>query len=378
MRPASKTSRPPRTQPRQAPGPARARARGRRGPDGIDLALQGGGSHGAFTWGVLDRLLEDTSLRFDGVSGTSAGALNAAVLATGFARGGGAEAKAALRAFWMDVAGSSACFGSWGHPAAGKGISAFNLDSNPWFQWTQQWLQLFSPTQLNPLGLNPLRDVTARHVDEGLLRSGPLQVFVTATDVETGQPEVFSGERLGLDALLASACLPQMFEAVRIGKRHFWDGGYTGNPALWPLIYATASSDVLLVKINPLRRPGVPDTADEIADRVNEITFNAGLVGEMRAIHFVQKLLREQRLEPGSYKDLRLHMVADEVGLAELRPSSKLNTDRDFLLALHDMGRQAAEAWLARDRPKVGRTSSVDIVQTFLAPRQGRGEGDAP
>ena len=346
--------------------------------DRIDLALQGGGSHGAFTWGVLDCLLEDGSLHVDGVSGTSAGALNAAVLATGFARGGPAGSREALRAFWMDIASHPSCFGTWGSTGATRALSAYNLDTQPFFGWGQQWLRFFSPYQFNPLGLNPLREVVLRHVDEVLLREGPIRVFVTATDVESGQPEVFRDERLSLDALMASACLPQLFRAVPIAGRHYWDGGFSGNPAIWPLIYFTDSSDVLLVKINPLSRPGVPDTADEIADRVNEITFNAGLVGEMRAIHFVQELLREQRLDPGRYKDLRLHMVADEVGLAALRPSSKLNTDRGFLLALFEQGRQAAQTWLSSHRQQVGRASSVDIAQTFLSPRQTRGAGEAP
>ena len=345
-------------------------------PKAIDLALQGGGSHGAFTWGVLDALLEDGRFRFDGVCGTSAGALNAGVLATGLARGGPAGAREALHDFWLDVAGSPSCLGDLPSGAA-QGLGRFNPDLNPWFQWTQLWLKTVSPYQFNPLGLDPLRDVLKRHIDERALREGSLKVFVAATDVQTGQPEIFMGERLGLDALLASACLPQLFRAVEIGGRPYWDGGYSGNPALWPLIYQTDSSDLLLVKINPLVRPGIPDRPDEIADRVNEITFNAGLVGEMRAIHFVQRLLSQHKLDAREYKNLRLHMVADEANLGELRPSSKLNTDRDFLLALRDLGRVAARRWLGEHAEDVGRRSTVDIEATFLAPRQGRGAGEA-
>ena len=336
----------------------------------IDLALQGGGSHGAFTWGVLDRLLDDTTLPIAGISGTSAGALNAAVLATGWASGGRSGAQAALRAFWLDVAGQSTALGGcFGAPA---GIAGFNLDMNPFYAWTQQFTRWFSPYQFNPLGSNPLRQVLQRHVQPQVLRHGPLALFITATSVQTGQPRVFDRQDLSIDALLASACLPQLFRAVEIDGQPYWDGGYSGNPALWPLIYNTEALDVLLVKINPLLRPGTPDTAEEIADRINEITFNAGLVGEMRAIAFVQKLVDEGRVEPGEYKNLRLHMVADEEGLAPLTASSKLNTERAFLEALHALGRAAAERWLHAHRASVGVRSTLDLRQTFLMPRSPR------
>jgi NTE family protein len=335
----------------------------------IDLALQGGGSHGAFTWGVLDRLLDDDAIAFDGVSGTSAGALNAAVLATGLAEGGRAGAQAALRAFWMDVAAQHSplqggCFGRW--PGAMPALEGFNLDRNPFYVWSQQWLRWFSPYQFNPLGDNPLRAVIERHVRPAVVARGALAVFVTATAVHTGQPRVFDRGALSIDALLASACLPQLFRAVPIDGEPYWDGGYSGNPALWPLIYGTDALDLLLVKINPLVRPGTPDTPAEIADRVNEITFNAGLVGELRAIGFVGRLVREGQLDAGRYKHLRLHMVADDAGLAPLTPSSKLNTERAFLEALHALGRAAAERWLAAHRADLGRRGTLDL-DGFLA-----------
>ncbi len=337
----------------------------------IDLALQGGGSHGAFTWGVLDRLLEDETLTFDGVSGTSAGALNAAVLATGLAEGGRAGAQAALSAFWLDVASTQSpygsCFGAWQGAAAG--LAGFNLDAHPFYTWSQQFLRLFSPYQFDLLGRNPLRDVLERHVRPQHLAGGPLRLFITATSVHTGQPRVFDHRDLGIDALLASACLPQLFRAVEIDGVPYWDGGYSGNPAIWPLIYHTDALDIVLVKINPLVRATTPDTPSEIADRVNEITFNAGLVGEMRAIGFVQRLLEEGRVDAGAYKHLRLHMVADDAGLAPLHPSSKVNTDRAFLLALHELGRTAADRWLQAHRADLGRRSTLDLQGSFLAPR---------
>ncbi|WP_137734182.1 patatin-like phospholipase family protein [Pseudaquabacterium pictum] len=338
----------------------------------IALALQGGGSHGAFTWGVLDRLLEDETLPIGGISGTSAGALNAAVLACGWVDGGRAGARAALRAFWLDVASQQSPWrgGCFGGP---RGLAAYNLDNHPLYAWQQQFLRLFSPYQFNPLGADPLREVLQRHVSRARLEASPIPLFIIATAVRTGQPRVFERADLDIDPLLASACLPQLFRAVQIDGEPYWDGGYSGNPALWPLVYNTPSLDLVLVKINPLVRPGTPDTPAEIADRVNEITFNQSLVGEMRAIDFVNRLLAEGKLSAGSYKGLRLHMVADDAGLAPLQGSSKVNTDRGFLEALHALGRAAAERWLAAHRADVGVRSSLDLRGTFLAPRTAPG-----
>jgi NTE family protein len=336
-------------------------------PVALNLALQGGGSHGAFTWGVLDRLLDDPTLAFSGASGASAGALNAAVLATGLAEGGRHGAQAALRAFWMDVAAQGAVFGRWPH-LPGAGLAGYNLDNNPFFALSNQFLRAFSPYQFNPLGENPLRAVLQRHVKLHALREGELALFITATAVRTGQPRVFRRADLSIDALLASACLPQMFRAVEIDGEPYWDGGYSGNPAIWPLTYNTAALDVVLVKINPLMRPDLPDTPEEIADRVNEITFNAGLISEMRAINFVQRLIEEGRVDTGEYKNLRLHMVADDAGLAPLHASSKLNTDREFLEALHALGRTAADRFLLEHRAQLGLRSTLDVRKTFLQP----------
>jgi NTE family protein len=342
-------------------------------PATVDLALQGGGSHGAFTWGVLDALLEDDSLEFDGVCGTSAGALNAAVLACAFAKGGRrqrrANARRALRGFWEDVGSCNAAFTPPG--ASGPGaLGRFNLDSNPWFAWGSAWSQLWSPYQFNPSNVNPLRAILERHVDEAALRASPLHVFVTATSVRTGQPEVFSGARLSIDALLASACLPQLFQAVEIDGEPYWDGGFVGNPALWPLIYETEALDIVLVQIDPLVRDITPTSAAQIADRLNEITFNATLSAEIRAIAFVKKLIAKHRIDAGHYKDLRLHRIADDAALAPLDVSSKYNNDPTLLARLFDIGRDAAQAWLAKDRPAVGVDSSFDIEQVFLAPRR--------
>jgi NTE family protein len=344
----------------------------------VDLALQGGGSHGAFTWGVLDRLLEDDGLDFAGISGTSAGALNGAVMLTGYieghSRGGIPEARAqaqkALADFWTDVSQHGPIFSPMTLHANGAFKPAFNLDQLPGYQWMNMFMQTFSPYEINPLNLNPLRDVVQRHVNTDAVHEacegGGIQLFVTATSVRTGQARVFTEEELTLDALMASACLPVIFQAVEIDGEPYWDGGYTGNPALYPLIYNTDTPDILLVKINPLQRTDHPTRSMDILDRLSEITFNASLTGEMRAIAFVKKLLKEEKIDPGRYKDLHMHMVADDLNLAPFNASSKSNTDRVFLQTLHDLGHAAADRWLAEHKADIGQRSSLDIERTFL------------
>lgn len=338
----------------------------------IDLALQGGGSHGAFTWGVLDRLLEEPDLGLSGISGTSAGALNAAVLVTGLTRGGPEGAREALRDFWRDVSVSGQIFSPFSLSQAGNGANgSFNFDRLPSYQWMTNFWRTFSPYEFNPLNLNPLRDVVRRHVDVSALQAchqapHKVNLFIAATSVHTGQARIFTGDELGIDALLASACLPFMFQAVEIDGEPYWDGGYTGNPAIFPLIYHSESLDILLVKINPLRREGTPTRSVEILDRLSEITFNTSLIGEMRAIAFVSRLLKERKLDPGNYKDLRLHMVADDAGLAPFNASSKFNTDWGFLEQLHGLGREAADRWLKAHGQDIGQRSSLDLEQEFL------------
>lgn len=367
----------------QAKAPARKAASTRRKkttPESrptVDLALQGGGSHGAFTWGVLDRLLDDDGLNFMGISGTSAGALNGAVMLSayvqGHAEGGEAEARKraqqGLRDFWQDVSRHGPIFS----PLTiqnGMLRPEFNFDQFPAYQWLNMFTRAFSPYEFNPLNLNPLRDVLQRHVKVEALHQGckscGVHLFVTATSVRTGQARVFTDQALSLDALLASACLPFVFQAVEIDGEPYWDGGYTGNPALFPLIYNTQAMDILLVKINALMRHDTPTRSMDIIDRLSEITFNTSLIGEMRAIAFVSRLLKEQKLDPGRYKDLRLHMVADD-GLAPFNASSKFNTDWTFLQQLHALGRQAADGWLATHRGDVGHRSSLQIEDTFLS-----------
>jgi NTE family protein len=345
------------------------------GPVAVNLALQGGGSHGAFTWGVLDALLEDGSLELAGLSGTSAGAMNAAVLACGLARGGRDGAREALRSFWACLSGQVQAFGpapglpamNAMNPGGAAGLAQFNLDSNPFFSWINAWFGLFSPYQFNPLNLNGLRQVVAAHVSDVELQNLPTPLYITATSVRTGQPKVFTGAGLSVDALMASACLPQLFQAVQINGEPYWDGGFVGNPALWPL-FETGVADIVLVQLDPLLRHDTPNTAVEITDRLNEITFNASLTAEMRAIHFVQKLSAQGHL-PAGYLVPRLHRIADDDALAPLTASSKYNTDARFLNELFVLGRTAAQHWLLGDRRLVGQAQGCDITRVFLDPR---------
>ena len=336
----------------------------------VNLALQGGGAHGAFTWGVLDALLEDGRLAFDGVTGTSAGAMNAAVMAHGWAEAKSRRrdprdgARAALRRFWEEIgAQPSVCALQNSLPGLARPPGA----SNPAVQWLDVVSRVWSPYQWNPLGFNPLRSVLERLVDfERLRKRAPFKLFVGATAVRTGRVRIFRDHELTLDMCLASACLPFAFQAVEVDGEPYWDGGYTGNPALFPLFYATKSCDLVLVQINPLHRDEVPSTAQEIGDRVDEISFNASLLFEMRAIAFVQRLLDERRVEEGRYKRLRLHMIANEERLRALGASSKYDTSPAFLERLFAIGRVTGTDWLEQNWAYIGKTSSVRVAETFL------------
>ncbi len=338
----------------------------------LDLALQGGGSHGAFTWGVLDALLEDESFDFSAISGTSAGALNAAVMVSGYVKDGRAGARQALTDFWRATSRAGGAFSPLSSSQQNAAGNPFGVDKLPGYQLLSSFFRSFSPYEFNPLNLNPLRKLLKEHVDLKALQDSEIALFITATSVRTGQARVFTGAEISLDALLASACLPFVFQAVEINGEPYWDGGYTGNPALFPLIYDSDALDLLLIKINPLSRPGVPTRSVDIIDRVSEITFNASLIGEMRAIAFVQRLLKENKLDPAQYKSLRLHMVADDEGLSAFNANSKFNTDRAFLEQLFELGRAAAQRWLKTHGKHVGIKSTLDIDAAFLGKSEGK------
>ena len=344
---------------------ARRRAATRVKP--VTLALQGGGAHGAFAWGVLDRLLEDGRISFEGVSATSAGAMNAAVLAYGLMTGGPAGARQALADFWRDIADTSARFSPFRQLPWFGGANSHTLDKSPFYLMTDMLLRLFSPYQFNPFNFNPLRDVLARHVDFAALREGAkMRLFLCATNVETGKVRIFPREEVCIDAVLASACLPFLFQAVEIDGVPYWDGGYVGNPAIYPLIYECATRDVVIVHINPIVRRGVPKTAAEILNRINEVSFNSSLMREMRAIAFVTSLIERGKLAEGEMKRMLIHSIRSDETMTALGVSSKLNADWGFLTELRDRGREQADAWLGESFDAIGVRSSVDIHADFL------------
>jgi len=332
----------------------------------INLALQGGGSHGAFTWGVLDRLLDDDRIDFDSLCGTSAGAMNAAVFATGWAEDGRAGAKRRLERFWNRIADVGS-FSPIQRTVVDTLMGNWRIDTSPGYLAADLMGRVLSPYQTNPLNLNPLRGILEEVVDIDLVRrASGLKLFLCATSVHTGKVKVFDNDELSLDAVLASACLPFLFQAIEIGGEHYWDGGYMGNPALFPLAYSSDCRDVVIVQINPLHRPEVPKTAQEILDRVNEITFNSSLMREMRAVHFVNRLIAGGKLDPEAYRITRIHMIDGGADMAALHASSKINPERLFLHHLRDIGRRVAGEWIEAHLACVGVESSVDVRATFL------------
>jgi len=319
----------------------------------VNLAMQGGGAHGAFGWGILDRLVEDERLDIEGLSASSSGSMNAVVYAAGRMRGGRAGAREALEKFW-------------------RSVSVAGMAYMPGFLWFQNLSGAFSPAQLNPFGLNPLRDLVKDNIDLDAVRAcTAVELFLCATNVGSGQPRIFRNAEITLDVLMASACLPSLFPAVEIGGQHYWDGGYMGNPALYPLIYNTAARDIVIVHINPIVRPQVPRSAAEIQNRLNEITFNSSLLRELRAIAFVTKLIEQGWLKEqyqDKLKHVLIHSIRADAAMSELGVSSKLNTDWRFLCELRDRGRDAASAWLEANFEHLGERSTVDLQSEFLAP----------
>lgn len=331
----------------------------RREPLLVDLALQGGGSHGAFTWGVLDRLLEEPWLQLDGISGTSAGAMNAAVLADGFTLGGPAGAKAALERFWQRVA-KAAQFSPLQRGPLDVLLGRWTLDSSPAFIGLDLLARMFSPYDLNPGGANPLRGILEESIDFGRLAASPIKLFITATNVRTGRGRVFRNADVTQDVLLASACLPTMFQAVEIEGDAYWDGGYAGNPTITPLVRELKSDDTILVQINPVERPGTPRTASEILNRLNEVSFNATLLKELRMIALLRQVADPGSGEGAVWAAMRIHRITSPM-MIELGHSSKLNAEWAFLTMLRDEGRRAAGEFLGAHAGDLGRVSSLDL-----------------
>lgn len=325
----------------------------------VDLALQGGGAHGAFTWGVVDRLLEEPWLEVEGISGTSAGAMNAAVMASGMALGGRPGAREALEAFWRRVS-HSARFSPFQRGPVDRLLGNWTLDNSPAFLMMDLMARVVSPYDVPSVGGNPLADVLAESVDFAALRDGPVKVFVTATSVRTGRARIFRNRDLGVEALLASACLPQLFQAVEIDGEPYWDGGFAGNPTLVPLVMELESDDTILVPINPIERPGTPRSARDILDRVNEISFNAVALKELKMMALLKKVADPGNTEGAAWARMRMHMVRNEV-MVGLGYSSKLNAEWAFLEWLRDAGRSAADDFLRDHAAAIGKRSSLDL-----------------
>ncbi len=325
----------------------------------VDLALQGGGSHGAFTWGVLDRLLEEPWLKVEAISGTSAGAMNAAVLVSGWMQGGATRARSALDAYWNRVA-EAAKFSPLQRSPLDRLMNRWTLDTSPAYLAMDLMTRVVSPYELNPFGLNPIRSILSESIDFAHLAEAPIKLFITATNVHTGRGRIFRNPEITPEVLLASACLPTMFQAIEIDGEPYWDGGFAGNPTITPLVRESDARDTILVQINPRERRDTPRTASEILNRLNEISFNAPLMKELRMI----ALLR-QTADPGSgegarWAGMRTHGIMTDK-LAELGASSKLNAEREFLTLLKDEGRRSADVFLATHGEDIGERSTTDF-----------------
>jgi NTE family protein len=332
----------------------------------ISLALQGGGAHGAFTWGVLDQLLEDGRLVIEGVSGTSAGAINAVMLADGLARGGPSEARRRLSDFWRAISANGDL--TTAQRRTVERLFAFvPLEGSPIQAWFEAVSRYFSPYDVNPLNINPLKDVVERFVDFDAVRGySDLHLYMCATNVKTGRLRVFVRDKITIDVVMASACLPNLFQAVTIDGIPYWDGGYLGNPAIFPLFYEATTEDVLIVQINPVERSEVPTESGAILNRINEISFNASLFGEYRAIDFVTRLIDQGRLPrgtgPGRYRRINAHRIALGDGGKLYTADSKLNTDYDFFRALHASGRRVTRSFLDAHFDDIGLRSTFDLA----------------
>jgi NTE family protein len=343
----------------------------------INLALQGGGAHGAFTWGTLDRLLEEDDIEIEGISATSAGAMNAAALKHGWISGGNSGARKALAGFWLSLAGidgilSEAIVEWLRQISPNPTFIARVLETNPAVVVGDALLRTLSPYQLNPWNYHPLRRTVESLLDYDRVcaREGP-KLFVTATHVRSGKARVFSGDEITPDAILASACLPTIYQAIEIldprtGRMEaYWDGGYMGNPALFPLFANTETPDILIVHINPLEREDVPLTAQGILNRINEISFNSSLLRELRAIDFVNRLIEEGRIERGVMKENFVHSVRDDGFMSQLGIATKLTLNRALLLQLMEAGRAAMDSFLRAHRDDLGKRSSSNLREMF-------------
>ncbi|MCX2789545.1 patatin-like phospholipase family protein [Vibrio sp. Sgm 5] len=331
----------------------------------ISLALQGGGSHGAYTWGVLDYLLSKDELEFCSISGTSAGAMNAVILAQGLQSGGKKEARESLKRFWEDIS-STATSSPIKTGFYEKAMKSWNIDMTPGFIFFDLLSRIASPYQTNPLGYNPLKQVIDKHIDFDVInKCSAVKLFIAATNVKTGRVKIFEREDLTCDKLMASACIPTMFHAVEVDGEYYWDGGFSGNPPLFPFLTKATCSDVVVIQINPQVKHEIPQTSAEINNRINEITFNQSLLKEFKFIDFVDRLTESNEEARAKYKKLFLHSISDDVNLPRLGASSKLNAESDFVSYLFELGKKSAETWFKKNYASIGKNSSIDLDSMF-------------
>lgn len=331
----------------------------------VNLALQGGGAHGAFTWGVLDAILADGRIAIEAITGASAGAMNAVVLTEGWLDGGIDGARTALENFWRRISVDGK-YGGSERSLLDTMLGAWTDGRPPGLIWFELLSKVASPYDVNPLNINPLRGVISDLIDFGKVQGcADVNLFISATNVRTGKIKIFTRQEMTADHLMASACLPMLFQAVEIDGEPYWDGGYMGNPPLFPLFYEAAGDDILLVQINPLERRELPTNARAIQDRLNEITFNASLLRELRAIDFVNRLLDDGKLSTGDYKRVLMHRIDGGLPLAQLTSSSRLNSEWNFLLSLRDLGRTAAKRWLKRNYEAIGVQGTLDLKEAI-------------
>ncbi|MEL6369097.1 MAG: patatin-like phospholipase family protein [Pseudomonadota bacterium] len=338
-------------------------------PKRINLALQGGGAHGAVTWGVLDRLLEDERLSIEAVSGASAGAINAAALAYGLHLDGAAGGRAVLLDLWKTISDVGKVYNPVKRTPFDVLFGQFNLDYSPAYLAFDMFTRTLSPYQFNPFNINPLRDVLEQVIDfDSLQHCDVTKLFLSATNVRTGKVHVFHTKDASIDAVCASACLPYLFKAVEVDGEHYWDGGYMGNPVLFPFFYEAETRDVVIVHVNPMDREEVPTRAPDIMNRINEISFNSSLMRELRAISFVHRLLDDGWIKDeyrDRLRDIRIHSIRSDEALQSLSVASKFSVDWHFLTNLRDRGRDIAESWLTKNFDNVGEKSSVDVRAMF-------------
>jgi NTE family protein len=325
----------------------------------IDLALQGGGSHGAFAWGVLDRLLEEPRFCIAAISGTSAGAMNAAVLADGWTERGAEGAREALEKYWRRVS-RAAAFSPLQRSALDRFMGRWTLDTSPAYIALDLMSRLLSPYDLNPIGLHPLRSILTESIDFDRLTRSPIKLFITATNVRTGRGRIFRNGEITADVLLASACLPTMFRAIEIDGDEYWDGGFAGNPTITPLIRESDAHDTILVQINPRERPERPRSAADILNRLNEISFNSPLMKELRMIALLRQVADPGTGEGARWAQMRTHRIMTDM-LAQCGASSKLNAEWDFVTLLRTEGRRAAGEFLDANGDDLGKRSTADL-----------------